>query len=230
MEQIFVSYNFDRDRQLAAVVEVILRSHGIRMEQGDAVGGSVLTAGVMRKIDGCEGLIALMTKRERKGSGKYSTHPWVRDEYNHARTKGLPAIALIEGDVDPEGAYQEHERIEFNPGDRGPAYLKLLQTVGIWKRDAGVSLKVRIMPQALERKIGGLGEQVACRFSAYEDGKSLGWQDAAVLQEQGGVFAYLKGVPQGSLLRLQIRVNGEIWISEAVPQWMHVQLSKAPQT
>jgi hypothetical protein len=78
------------------------------------LGGEALTPAVMQRIEECDALVTLLTRRDQKTTGKWTTHDWVRDELNHARSKSMRAVAFVENEVEAGGAYAEHERIPLD--------------------------------------------------------------------------------------------------------------------
>jgi len=155
--KIFLSHSFDpADRPLAEIVSALLESFEIRPITGEVLGGGALTPEVMGGIDGCDGLVALLTPRQAKPDGLFSTSQWVRVELNYARARRMRAIAVVDVQVDLEaGAYQENERVNYDSASPSAAFLKLARVIGLWKREAGRLLKVRILPDTLARRLGG---------------------------------------------------------------------------
>src|SRR5438874_6586395 len=90
MKEVFLAFAFTpQDRELANYVEQLLAGHDVRTSNGKNVGGQALTPAIKHIIDNSDGLIALLTRRDKiAGKGnKYSTHGWVRDELNYARNQ-----------------------------------------------------------------------------------------------------------------------------------------------
>ncbi len=50
-----------------------------------------------------DALVAILTKRESKQDGKWTTHQWVLDEMRYARASNEKSIALVEERVDIGG-------------------------------------------------------------------------------------------------------------------------------
>lgn len=228
MEKLFLSYSFaPEDRELASAVEAVIESYNIRVVTGIAVGGQALTPTIMNLIEGCDGLVALMTPRLPRSGKKFSSPTWVHDELNHSRALKKRNIALVDTRIALKGAYGENEHINYDPTKPLHALTKLVQTLGLWKREAGRQVKVLIQPEHLSRQLGGDETQVRCEYRAYgKDGKRSEWQVAAVVPEMGGAVAYLSGVQEDALIELRIKVARETWISPAVAPWMHVELKK----
>jgi hypothetical protein len=223
MNKVFLSCCFrDEDRKLVSDVEGFLNSLDTQLITGKAVGGGVLTQAIMDKIDQCDALIALATPREKLTSGKFSTHPWVRDELNHARSRNMLAIAMVEKSVDMQGAYQEHERIHYDPDQPLPSFIKLAETIALWRQQSWRKLCVRLLPDSLIAKLG----PIDCEYRFASNGKVTPWRKAGLVREVGGTVAWLNGAQEESLVELRVSLNGAKWSSRAVPQWIHVKLER----
>jgi hypothetical protein len=226
MRTVFLSCHFGEvDRELVRRVEGLLESHNLRVATGEELGGGELTAEVMDRIKNCDALVALMTKREEPPNSG-GTHPWVVDEFKHAKNLHKPSIALVVPGVQVVGAYQEYERINYDPGDATKSFLKLSKTVGIWKSQAGRLLKVQLLPRDVAEQIAGANGNARCmyRLCAY-DGSFGSWQQIGAIPEGDGTYVYLKGVTDEARVQIRAEVSGRIWTSRVLSQWMPVELS-----
>ena len=226
---VFLSFSFrPEDADLVFLLERLLASHNARPINGKILGGQALTPAVMEKIEQCDALISLLTRREELDGGRWRTHPWVRDELNHARGRGIPAIGLVENGVDAGGAYSENEHIPLDRDDALPAILRLSETIGTWKERLGRTLKVRLGPDdiavSLARQSNGGGWR--CRYRLGEMGEFSDWQDAKAVREVGGVFLYLRGVTDRQMVEVEVSGGGHVWSAPAQPQWMDVELQE----
>jgi hypothetical protein len=226
MQNVFVSFHFtddfdSPDRLLVNRVEGLLKSHGLSVITGAALGGGPLTDKIRALIEKSDALVALMTKREKKNNGEWTTHQWVQDEYGHARSKDIPAIAIIEEGVKTEGMYQSHEYIPYNPENKLTAFLRLSATLGIWKEELGRLIKVWIQP---DRVALDYGDNAEWRYRFNVKGEFLEWQDAKLTTEPGGCFIYLPKVPDDALIQIQARTDKNCAESICSPQWVAVNL------
>jgi hypothetical protein len=226
MRTVFLSCHFgEADRELVRRAEGFLESHNLRVVTGEELGGCALTQGVIDRIGACDALVALMTKREEEP--KYGgTHPWVVDEFKCAKNLNKPSIALVAPEVKVVGAYQEHERIDYDPGDMVKAFLKLSKTIGLWRRQAGRLLKVRILPHDVAEKIAAANGGSMCSYRLCDYEGTLGqWRHVDAIPEGDGTYLYLKGVTDEVRIQLRVEISNMIWTSKVLPQWIPIELS-----
>ncbi len=228
MQKVFISFHFSDDfnspdRLLANRVEGLLKSHGLAPINGATLGGGPLTERIKSLIEKSDAIIALMTRREKKDNGSWTTHKWVEDEYGYARDKNLRAIAIIEKGVATEGMYQHNEYITLNPDDSLTAFLKLSATLGVWKEESGRLVKLLIQPNEIAINYGTNAEW---RYRFNVNGEYTKWQNASLFREPGGCFLYLSNVSDDALIQIQARSNNGCAESICSPQWVVVNLEE----
>lgn len=205
MRKVYLSHSFgDRDRDLVGRVEALIRSHGLLPVNSRTVGGDELTEAIANDIEAADALVALQTLRPHDPGN--DTHPWVLQEYGHARMRNKPAIAVYEQGVPRQGVGAAYEYAEYDPSDPLPAFLKLSTVIGDWKRRAGRLIKVQLMPEELASQIGQNTDRVRCDYRYQLNGSDTEWQEARVTREIGGVFGYIR-IPDDAEM-IQIRANG----------------------
>jgi len=226
MKSVFVAFAFrDEDRPLVSIIDHLAASYYIKVITGEDLGGEELTPAVKARIGIAQGLVALLTRRDEKVRGGWTTHQWVQDELSYGRSQGLQAIALIEEGVDVGGMYASNEYIRLDRNNPLKAFLSLASSLGTWKREAGRVVKARIMPPSLATKVKhGNGCKGRWRFMV--EGKFGEWREAPIVKEPGAAFAYLNGVQDEHMIELELEVDHNKWRSEAVSQWMQVQLKE----
>lgn len=220
MDSIFLSYSFSKPEDLDIVrqVEDLFRSFGIITRTGLNLGGHQLTDKVFSLIDESDALVAIASRREELVGGGWVTHPWIRDEVGHARTKQKSTIVLAEDGVSSGGAYESYERIDFQRDNLDPALLKLAKTVGIWNDEAGNHLKVRLLPDDLLEKMNS----PSCEYQFISRGNTLGWNEVKPILEPGGAYLHLKGVRSDYLIEVKVSGQNEIRRSRATAQSMPI--------
>ncbi len=224
VEAIFLSHSFRaEDRDLAAAVEAVIDSYGIRVFTGRHLGGEQFGPKIMARIDECDALVAVATPRDLLQNGRYTAPQWILDELAHARAKGKSSLAIVHRDVDLAGVATQHERADYDPGAALPALVKLSQTLGMWKRQHGKRLKVLLLPEEVAARVKNA--KFSCEYRYARDGNATPWQRATGLREPGGTYAYLVGAPDDALIEVRVRDGAKSWASRAAPQWLHIEVS-----
>jgi hypothetical protein len=229
--KVFLAYSFKpRDRELVAKVDRLLASQDVKALTGTRLGGAGLTQEVQRRIEGCDALVALLTRREEIGEGRWSTHQWVRDELLHARSKGKPAIPLVESGVDIEGSYADNERIDMSDDDPAEALVALAETVKLWREQVGLARHVQLTPD----EIGQLFRRTAgmsCRYRVVDpNGDRNEWRSAPdPIAQGGGTLVYLEGIGSDAhYIEVEV-MNGDTrqWYSDTTAQLITVKMHEA---
>jgi hypothetical protein len=227
VKKIFLSFSFrDADRELVGMVDQLVESHNIARNTGQRLEGQPLTDAIREKINHSDGLIALLTRRDLRDDGGWTTHDWVRDELNFARQAEIQAIALLEDGVVMSGAFGEHERLEFSRDQLPDALLALSATIGLWKRRAGRQVKVSIVADDLVSNARFLGGLMKVEYRFIVGGEVKPWLPVTPLLEVGGPAVYLPGAQDGFLIQLQVKDGPDQWISPATPQMIEIRLDK----
>jgi hypothetical protein len=227
--KVFLSYAFRADdSDLAQGVERLLSSHDIIPATGRRLGGEQLNPEVQRLIEDSDGLIALMTRRERLGgvgADRWVTHPWIRDEYGHARANGKRTIALVENGVDIEGAYASYERIPLDRGSPLEAFLALTETLQRWKTQIGVRRIAQIRPDSIGTQFLTSNE-LRCRYRVIQEGVYGSWVEQEPVVAASGTLLYLRGVQdEDALVQVEILRSGQPqWWSQATAQFISVEM------
>ncbi len=228
--KVFLSHTFrNSDRELVEQVEALLSSHDVQMVTGRRLAGQAVDDEIFRRIEETDALVAVMTRRETLGDaaeGRFTTHPYVRDELNHARAKEKLSIAILEQGVEIEGAYRDRERIAFDRAQPLPTFLALSESLRQWKQALGQTAILRIMPSSIAGELAQGDGQIQCRYRFRRDGRPTDWLDGHPYPEAGGVTLYVNGVVSlRDLIEIEIRRDGNrAWWSEATPQYIPVQL------
>jgi hypothetical protein len=221
MRKVFLSHSFAaQDRTLVTHVEALLRSHGLVAVNGRALGGGPITPEIARLIGETDALIALLTIR--KNDPQNVTHPWVLQEFGHARLQNKVAVGLYEVNVPVLPSDVGFERVDYDPADPISGIVRLSEIVGEWKRRAGRLIKITILPEDVARPLGARADQVRCECRFQIEGNDTQWQPAKVRREIGGVFVILR-VPD-NVEAVQIRLDGPPAYETAyMPLWPAAQ-------
>jgi hypothetical protein len=152
----------------------------------------------------------------------------VIDEYGIARQQQRPAIAMIERDVAFGGAYGNDEHVPFDRGERCEAMIRLSETIGLWKNEAGRSLEIRLLPEAAATLASN--DNAKCEYRLVSPpAPPTPWREAAARPTPGGVFLTVPGVKLEQAIQVKISEgNVARWQSTQQPQWFHVELKTVP--
>jgi len=203
----------------------ILESHMVRTITGEELGGGALTNTIMGRINNSDALIALITPGEQRLDGSYTPHTWVRDELNYARGRNKRAISLLQQSILPEGAWQEHEYIKFDPANLLPALRRLVKTIGQWKKEDGRLVKVMLLPEEVGTKV--VLNKATCKYRFFKNGRPSEWKKADVVGEVGGSFAFIFCPYDDSLLEIRTKIGRDEWGSKAFNQFIPANFKKA---
>jgi hypothetical protein len=220
--KIFLSYSFrNDDSDLAEGIDRLLSSHNVLVAKGARLAGGLLTDEVRRRIESSDALVALMTRRDRLGedAGRWQTHPWVRDEYGHARAQGKRAIALAEVGVESDGAYAGYERIRLDRANPLEAFLALSETLRRWKEEIGFQRVAQIRPDELGRLVR-TNPRLTCRYRYISGGIRHPWIEAEPVLQPSGTLLYLGGIRDDDIL-----VEVEI-LQDQRPRWWSLATSQ----
>lgn len=224
--KIFLAFAFrDEDKELVGHIDRLISSQYVQTITGENLGGEILGPAVQQRIDKCDAIVGVLTRRDAKQAGGFTTHPWVIDELGYARAKGKRAIALVETEVDIGGMYQPNEHIPFDRAELLPALLRLSETVGMWRQEQGRMLKVQILPAALAKNLKAGNNGVACAHRLWLQGSCTPWTSATPVPEPGGTFIYIPGVQEDHSVQVEVRYKGKVWQSLAVCQWTPIELA-----
>jgi hypothetical protein len=219
MNSTFLAFAYrDRDRALAAQVELLLRSHDIVTKDGQILGGEALTPAVQALIDESDGLIALLTRRDQLAVGGWTTHQWVKDELAYARGKGKPALALIEQGVAADGMFQSYQYLPYQADAPLQAFVDLSRTIWDWKRKAGRTIRVNLLPPDVATFISE-DDTVLCHYRLWARNEETEWRAVKPIpQPNGEVHLYLTGV-QAHHDNVQVKVTGpgRVWKAQLDP-------------
>jgi hypothetical protein len=219
MESVFISYKFrDSDRQVAANVKRLVQSHLLTPQDGEDLGGEQLWAEVDRRIQSAEALVALFLLPHDP-----TDHTWLRTEYDRACDNKKPVIALVEngfGWTDPRNK-------EYAKLDRGApldGFLKLSATLGVWRRDAGQRVQVKLLPEMMARLAARQG--YSCRYRLNVDNDPI--SDWITVNPGGSVAGFgfrASGIREN--VNIEIEVNDgtrTIYFSAADPYCIPAEL------
>jgi hypothetical protein len=203
----------------------LLQSHSLVPVTGESIGGQELTAGVQKRIQEADALVALFTcERKLAGKAKWMPTEWVRSELTAARARGQRAIAVVQrGTEPPAGLFGANEYIALDLKAPADALVRLSESIGTWKSEAGRNLLVRLLPDTAAA-IASKGSARCQVRLVPRQGVPGAWQDARISIQPGGVFVAVPGVKDDVAIDVEIQDPPSRWRSGEFPQWLHVEM------
>ena len=230
MNKIFLGFSFRQENdQLVRDIDRVVHSHGLVLVTGEILGGQGLNAQIQTRIKECDALIALFTREQQlQGQNIWLPTQWVMDEYVSARARNQLAIAIIENDVQSGGAYAQNEYIKLDRAAQAETFIRLSETIGLWRAESGRSLEIRLLPQAAATlATNGVAR---CEYRLVPPGgMPTPWQVGRAARKPGGVFLIVQGVKVDQAIEVKITEgNNARWSSVESPQWVHIELESVP--
>lgn len=100
-KSVFLSYSFrQEDKELVEGLEKLLESAGYIVITGEKNRMGSISKKIMNQIKEAENFLVVMTRRDKKDNGKYTTSSWILEEKGAAIALGKPCLMLIEEGVD----------------------------------------------------------------------------------------------------------------------------------
>ncbi len=217
------SYQSDFDKILANDVQALITSHGLKTKTGEVLGGEEIPKAVRDTIEKCDGLVALLTRRQELANGNWTTHDWVRDEINFAREQKKKALAIIESGVAINGMYKYHEWVAFERDQEAYLLLSLSERLKLWRDAWGKACEIRLQPDDIAGHALRDAATVWFRTYSVDDGYSE-WTRIQAVGRPGGVFVYLKGVADGADIQFKIKDGDLVYLSKTESQWIKIDL------
>jgi hypothetical protein len=211
MPSIFLSYSFNKnDRDLAARLQSLIESHGIKVLSGKRLAGGELAPGIQERIRDADALVGLMTRRDKiEGREEWRTHDWVIEEMGIAEGTQRRCFVILENGVKPPGSTPLRQYIQFDREEQLDAFLDLSENIGQWKQQTGRTVNVQILPKALADKVRkGTYE---CEYRLQGKDRPSAHAGTDPVPTPAGTYVVVGGVQDDHLIQLQVRSRA--WIS-----------------
>jgi hypothetical protein len=215
METIFVASSFhDYDRDLVNDVSSVIEALSLRPQAGRNMGGEPLEDSIKQRIESCDGLVALFTKRQ--AADNWQTHPWVVGEFGHALSMKIPAIAVVEDGIDWNVTpWAGRQRITLHRDRSAEAVLDLVRQIGAWQREAGITLQVLLSnPEVLQRYMEMPdGLEISYRYIQRARAGDF-VKCKTIYLDANAIVVVLQGIPGPECsVELKIEVGPKLWRS-----------------
>jgi len=213
---IFIAYPF-RDQWIAQWIFPLVEALGFRVESGREMAGQTIDEGIRKKIEGCDGLVAFMTRVTLiEGTNRFKASDWVMQEYTHAAARGLLVLEVREAEVEFHGQLAGNRQwIDLDAVDRLPAAVQLCRTLREWQ--SGIDIELRLRTPSFVEAIRGrlIDRKYHCAYVLrHRDGREITHlAEVQIFPRSGGLFVYARNVPREAFIELRVEFNGETWTS-----------------
>lgn len=222
IKKIFLSFHFDPEaKKLADKISSLIRGFDIKTIVGDNLGGQQLTDGVKDLIDSCDAMIFILSKRNADQS-----NDWVIHEVSHGLTRKIPMIGLLEDGLTWPSILNGKEYIPYSHIDSADMWIKLCNTINLWKSQKGKIIKGILLPEDMASTIRDQLDQVTAEYQMMDHihWESTSWIPCKIIDTVGGVSALLEGVQDNTTIKIRMRTNQNVWKSKPISQDLQIKL------
>ncbi|MCS6290878.1 MAG: hypothetical protein H8K10_18110 [Nitrospira sp.] len=233
MQRIFLSYTYRPHPDHAAetdnlqrVMRRVIEAVGLRVVDGQDLGGRALDAEIEKRITEADALVALFTPQADEAGNKVIPE-FVSTEFQRARALNKLTLRIVHKDLAARGLGSAEERVQFQQDKLLDVVMKLLQTLAVWKQEHGRPVQIQIQPDHLATQFGN-NHNDRCEYELLiGGGHALQAQTTKVWPEPGAAYVYVPNFVEGAKVRIRLTINGESWQSPFVlPQMGGVILAK----
>jgi hypothetical protein len=222
--RLFIGYGYNpRDEWIERLIFPLVRAFGCEIVHGKAVYGGTLPEEILKLIRSSDAMIGFTTRRERLENDRFTTHPWVIQEFiaAHSQAPSIPFVEVREDGVSPPGGILDAlntQRIDYKESKTAECFVDIARALERLRGQVGVTT-VRLGPESVVEQIGPLLDDpgFVCRFQTLRGAMESPPRETSVFPIGGGLFLKLKGLTQGELVRLTVSVGGLTWRSNYEP-------------
>jgi hypothetical protein len=219
--RIFTGYGYnERDKWIEEYVFPLLTAFGCDVIHGKAVYGGALPDEIMKAIRTADALIGFTTRRDAVAPGQYRTHDWVVQELlaAHVQDPPIPCVEVREqGVLSPGGILEsaDAQRIDYREEDRAECLVRIAQALQRFHDMTNVRM-VRLGPAPAADQISPLLDDPSftCTCQTLRGTVRLDPRLTPVFPIKGSLFAQLRGIAHGDLVRLVVSARGRTWRSD----------------
>lgn len=133
-KSIFLSFSYaDQDRELVDGLRQLLSASGHIVITAEKNPMGSLSRSILQKIREAEKFLVVMTCRDKKENGKYTTSAWLLEEKGAAIALGKPFLMMVEEGIDPGeigGLQGDDQRIHFTRNNFAAKVAEVLRMLG----------------------------------------------------------------------------------------------------
>ncbi len=222
MGKIFISYSLDENGlAFTELVQQIVYSYSLVVLAGVRSPQNYLTKERNKQLADCDAIICIVSENP-----KIENLNWIQSDLEHFDAKGKRNILTVFKDVDDHDILQKRKKITYDPNKPIPSIIPLSQEIALWKHDAGKIIEVFL---AVDEATGFLMQRIDIAkvyYRLWTDDRKTNWVETWPIFRPGGIFVYLNGVFNETLIEVKIDDGETTWKSEVVHQTVHVNLRK----
>lgn len=117
IETIFLGYSYrQKDDEFVSGFKELLSDRGYEVLDGKADGLGSISQAIIEKIKISDAVVIVMTKRDKKENGKFTTAAWLLEEKGAGLALGKPVGMLVEEEIDDSdigGMQGDNQRFHF---------------------------------------------------------------------------------------------------------------------
>jgi hypothetical protein len=231
MESVFLSYTFEPHptfrKQNESLVEnsrTVIEAMGLRCYDGENLGGGGVTQEVENLISECDALVAV-TLPHKTIDDSLVISPWVLKEFEIAKAKQLKTLRIVHEVFQNHQGFGAEEYALFVPKNPIKAILKLTETLGVWKDELGKPCQL-IINHEFAVNFDSKNPNHHCKYRLLYRPKETAWKRAFVWKEPGGMFAYIRGIPDKFKIKIHMDIDGVILESDYQDPFGQISLVK----
>jgi hypothetical protein len=234
MQHVFLSYTYRSHPDHASEIDALQRmtrrvieAVGLRVVDGQDLGGRALDSEIEKRINGSDAMIALFTPQA-DVQGNKVLPDFVSTEFQRARALEKSTLRILHNELSVRGLGTGEEYVPFQTDKMVDVMMKLLQTLALWKLELGRPVQIQVQPDHLAEQFGN-NRNDRCEYELLlgDSSKALPATTTRLWPEPGAAFVYVPNFIEGAKVRVRLTVNGESWQSPFVlPQMGGVTLAR----
>nr|WP_315393987.1 hypothetical protein [uncultured Duganella sp.] len=235
MQRVFLSYTYaphpdhaDDLSNLEKKVRRVIDAMGLRVIDGQHLGGRLLDEEIQKRIREADALIALYTPQADPRDGTACIPRFVDSEFQHARAIGKATFRVQHTALPVGGLGDRDEHTVFTPNTLVDVLMKILQTLSFWKSEHGYPVQIKIVPDDLAERYGdSAGDRCEYKLLLAGSSEPAAYRTTSIVPEPGAAFVYIPDFMDGAKVRVRLTVAGQEWRSHFVaPHMGGVELRK----
>lgn len=235
MQRIFLSYTYKPHPgyakeldELERTVRRVIEAMDLRVADGKDLAGRAVENEVKQRIKDADALIELVIPQANE-DGKIVLPEYVESEFHHADALEKPTLRILHTELKVRGLGAGNEYILFQPDKMLEVVMKLLQTLALWKKESGRSVKIKIQPEHIAWTFNE-NTKNSCEYQLKIDTSQparLPQRTQLWLEEGNKAFVLVPNYVEGAMVMVHLTEDGNTWRSPFVqPNMGTIELTK----